>query len=126
MFPDRNRVITPLLCCFKTTGSIWKRMCKTINTVDYENGGYVGPAFFGGPENTLDDTVIVFMYTEVEGHSEAWEQVQNKLPVHAVMWTTEAPKHLNLDVLSAHCAACTDYDNIPIIDFTDIPLTVEE
>lgn len=120
MFPPKTRIMKNIAVCFKTHTERWKRMAKSINSPDYENGGLLAPAFFAGPENTHDGSIVVFAYINAANNSEAWAQVQNRLPVVAVLWTTDIPKEVSIEGFGDCLSVYTDPDVIPTIDFDNI------
>ena len=127
MFPERNRVLSPVVCCFKTPRAAFLRALPTINTIDYENGGFIGPAFFKGPHHETADDTVVFLHTVVGNIAEAWEQAQNKLSVNAVLWTVAAPEGVDMDAFAEFCASFTTPESVvPITDFKGMLLLGEE
>jgi len=115
----KNRKIKPFLLCYKVNTQQSTRLLKTINTIDFDNGGFIPPVFINGPKSA-DGTCAIFSYVEADNAAEAWEQVQTKLTIVAVIWSTEAPADLDLDSLVAHCQTYTDAESIPVPDFDDI------
>lgn len=109
MFPDKKpRIVKKHALAFITAKERWDHMAAGINNEDFETGELNFPAFFPGPQNT-NGGIVVFAIVEAGSNAEAWNQVQNRLPIHTSLWCALAP---NATTTSAFAKIVAEYTNI--------------
>ena len=118
MFKDKKRVVKNFALAFKTHQDRWKHAAKSINNVDFETGDIAHPGFFAGPKD-ITGGIVIFAYVKAGGTAEAWNQVQNRLPVTAAIWCTPAPAEFTMTAFESAVAKFTDVDNIPQLTFDE-------
>ena len=119
MFADKKRVVRNYALAFKTSKDRWDRMAKSINNVDFETGDINFPGFFAGPQDATG-SIIVFAYVKAGGSAEAWNQVQNRLPVHGAVWCIVAPETFSMTEFEEALKQYTSFDGIHQLDFDEV------
>ena len=118
MFPDKKRTVRNYALAFKTSKERWLHMAKSINNIDFETGDIQHPGFFAGPEDTSGG-IVIFAYVKAGGTAEAWNQAQNRLPVHSAIWCIAAQETYSMDDFQAALGQYTNADGIHQLDFEE-------